>query len=153
MLTVPCRLITALPTDGTRGASGPGHRTDPGGPRGVPAPAQAPILSWFPSAELWAETADRPGPEPWPSRAAVPWRHLCFQAARFSVDPWPFRTAEPFHLKGGLHGVQLPAHIHPLAGWQKSGPQMWPGFPTFQGSWGLDLWKTENQAQKVLYCN
>lgn len=55
--------------------------SDPGGPRGVPAPAGAPIPSWFPSAELWAETADRPGPEPWPSQVAVPRRLSCLQAA------------------------------------------------------------------------
>lgn len=70
----------------------------------------------------------------------------------FSVRPWLFRTAEPFYLKGGLCRVELRAYPCPLGGWQKH-PQRWPAFPTSEGSRGLDLWKMENQAQKVLNFN
>lgn len=39
--------------------------------RGLPGPACGLIPSWFPSAEPWAETPDRPGLEPWPMGVGV----------------------------------------------------------------------------------
>ena len=105
---------------------------------------------------------DHPGPEPWPAGQGVEsledlWvpgpRHRCCPGAgfrgclSFSVGPRTF-AFKRWALQGSAPSSPPPS------GRLTKAPQTRPGFPTFEGSsQGLDLWKMENQAPKVLNCN
>lgn len=161
-LTLLCRLLSTLPVDGSWGARGPVHPVDPLGPWVIPGPACAPILPWSPTGRAVTETswlsgvwalASRMGSETWkaselPDHAGPAIQEL----GPVAIGVYP-SGPEPFHLEGGLCRVQLWARLHPLAGWQSARRHSLVS-PRWRGSsQGLDLWKMENQAPKVLNCN